>query len=321
MPRSVAILSASRTRSSESMRPATYIVVTGHVGAQRLDDRVAAGDDLAARPWRSWRGRCARGGRPRCCRPPAALVPRLAARARSWRRGARCARRPWASGPCPRGLCGAGRRSRRSRPCWCLAHRAAALGVAWHVSRLLSSVPRTSTSGRASDQRAPEAVSSMAMPAAVSWSRMASAVAKSRAARAACARLRAAPARARRGARARRPPAARAGVPQCGASGLTPSTSVMATTRARRPRAPPRRRRRRGRCCRRAPSRGRRRAPRRRRGRRPSPRRTRSRQSRRRQVGTSGRRPAGARRRKPSIRSTAARPRSSEPSWYSMVER
>ena len=29
MPRSVAILSASRTRSSESIRPATYIVVTG----------------------------------------------------------------------------------------------------------------------------------------------------------------------------------------------------------------------------------------------------------------------------------------------------
>ena len=46
IPRSAAILNASRSRSSRSVRSATYSVVTGMFGAQRLDHRVAAGHPL-----------------------------------------------------------------------------------------------------------------------------------------------------------------------------------------------------------------------------------------------------------------------------------
>ena len=49
MPRAVAIFSASRTRSSVSIRPGDVHRRDGHLGAQRLDDGVAPGDDLAAR--------------------------------------------------------------------------------------------------------------------------------------------------------------------------------------------------------------------------------------------------------------------------------
>ena len=60
MLRSAAVLRASRTRSSASIRPATYIVVTD-VGAQCLDDRIAAGDDLRRCLPRAGPARAARG--------------------------------------------------------------------------------------------------------------------------------------------------------------------------------------------------------------------------------------------------------------------
>ena len=178
MPRSVAIFSASRTRSSESIRPATYIVVTGtsarSASTTELRPATISLDALPPRrePPRGPADRCGRGRR-RCA---AALGRRLG---RACGPCAWGAPRPWASGPGPRALVGAGRRSRPWRPSWTLPLRigAAALGVACHECA-------SQLSRRASDQFAPDAVSSMTMPAAPSWSRIASAVAKSRAARA-----------------------------------------------------------------------------------------------------------------------------------------
>ena len=147
------------------------------VGAQRLDDRVAAGDDLAGGLRAAPRRRRGRSGE-RCHRAwPLPWPPCGPCGAAS--------RWPWAWGPCPRGRGGAGRRSRLWRPSWSCPC-GSLLGAG-------SCLPWCAFSGssvrRASDQFAPEAVSSIWIPTAVSCSRMASAVAKSRAARAACACL------------------------------------------------------------------------------------------------------------------------------------
>src|SRR6476620_11619471 len=86
MLRSDAVLSASRTRSSASIRPAKYIVVTGmsarSASTTALRPATISDDALALPPERP----DPRAGRP-CGRPPVAyaglalLVPRVAERA------------------------------------------------------------------------------------------------------------------------------------------------------------------------------------------------------------------------------------------------
>ena len=107
-----AIFSASRTRSSVSIRLATYTVVTGMPARSASTTRVAPGHHLARRLARSgWPS----ASRPATCqrptreprRPPspgprrAARLPALASRRRASR-----APPPWASAPCPRRPCG-----------------------------------------------------------------------------------------------------------------------------------------------------------------------------------------------------------------------
>ena len=188
-------------------RPATYIVVDRDLGAQRLDDRVAPGDDLAgaarllaALPRPDGRpGALPAAGTGRGC-------PAWPPGPRSWPPGAWSRSTALGVGPLP------------SRPLRRWPPRAdlgalAVLGLRmaprrWELPGMAVAFQASMASGRrsrrrprrrASDQRAPVAVSSMAMPAAVSWSRMASAVAKSLAARAAGALPRAGPTRGRRG--------------------------------------------------------------------------------------------------------------------------
>ena len=156
MPRSVAILSASRTRSSESIRPATYIVVTGTsarsasstelrpatISLLALFLRVLRAPGLAATT--------ALGGTGRLVRLVVRAVGGLGRGALALEPAAALA-----TGPDLRALLVA------------RAHRAASLGVTGHGHSLRP---------RARDQRAPAAVSSSAMPAAASSSRMESAV-------------------------------------------------------------------------------------------------------------------------------------------------
>lgn len=164
MPRSVAVVSASRTRSSASIRPATYIVVTGTAAPERLDDGIPAGDDLAAR------------GALAGPRPGAAARPRTRDPPEPARRSADRATlkalwfgRSAALGVGPRPLEGLATLPARAdgRALLGLADGTAPPGAAGH---------QDSFDARLSDQRAPPAVSSTAMPSAVSTSLIASAV-------------------------------------------------------------------------------------------------------------------------------------------------
>ena len=163
MPRSVAILRASRTRSSASMRPATYIVVTGtsarSASTTELRPATISLEALERRPpERPWPGRD----------PPVRLSAALAILCALW-----CGRSvALGVGPLP------SRPRRRWPPEPTVApFFEAPLRIAprrWELPAMCASQPSVR---RASDQVAPEAVSSIWMPTALSWSRIASAVA------------------------------------------------------------------------------------------------------------------------------------------------
>ena len=230
-PRSVASLSASLTRSSVSMRVATYIVVTGTSARSASTTELRPVDDLARAPWPPrWTGPAAahrppglrRGHRTRLRRDLGALV----------RRGGTRGPRPWASGPCPRGRGGAGRRSRRSRPSlllrmaprrWELPGMSGLLACRWCGRSL-----------RGSDQWAPVGVSSIGD--AGRRQRVADRVGRGEVPLLARAAWRASSwARDERVERHSAPASVAAAAPsQCAASGLMPSTSVIATTAPRR---------------------------------------------------------------------------------------
>ena len=162
-PRSAAILSASRTRSSRSMPLGDVHVVTG------TPARSASTTEL--RPATISLAPCRRRSEPprRRGRAPPARPPALGA-LRRWPCGALWlgrGPRPSASAPCPRGRVGPGRRSRPVGPLLRrgLADRAACAGElpGHQASVRLTSRRRV---GRATSAR-PSAVSSTSMPAAV----------------------------------------------------------------------------------------------------------------------------------------------------------
>ena len=236
-PRSAAILSASRTRSSESIREATQHVQrrAGHARAQRLDDRVAAGDHL---------GRVAPGLARRARRTPDRGAPprepasaRLAADARLARpSGGRC--RSLAFGRralAPRAPAAAGRPSRRSGPSCCPSLRIAPCAGSCPPSGVPLLRERPARAVRRCPRprsRLPPAGRGSRRPRAKSLSVRAAARASSRPARGAstASRRPASPA----------PPRAEA---HCSVSGSTPRTSSIARTGRRGARAPSRGRR------------------------------------------------------------------------------
>ena len=252
MPRSVAVLSASRTRSSESIRPATYIVVTGTSArsASTTELRPATISLRRLAPTRTRRGRRWAGTR-LWTSAAGALWPRRGHLVRPCGSGAR---RPWASGPCPRGRGGAGRRSRLWRP------SSAPLRTAprrWELPAMVFLSAVGATGERPVRSRGGVFDDDAGGTELVADRVRGGEVAGGPGGRAG---LELDAARGRRGRPARRWPRSSGPPSQCGSSGLTPSRSVMATTAANAVGDAPRRHRRRGRCCRRGRCRGPRRA-------------------------------------------------------------